>query len=265
MHLAVSEDGLLGIVMGFCAYILDTESMKIVDKVCGKYAMRNASYSHGVFAFMNWYGHVHLFKGGKYWKKVKTDWMYRKAVTVLPDGFVACDTYCAKFTFDGRKVWDREIEMAGHKIAVHRGYVYVPNMWNKELIVLGLDDGDVVNKIKYGEAILTVTVCRDYLAVGGDEHLYLYDIADPANPVELWMKDGFYVVSDVAFSPDCNTMAVCDERNQRLVLFSLKGDFMGEVEYDSRPLSAAWGRDVLAVEVLRNGKTNIYVQKLEKV
>jgi len=261
MRLAVSEDGLLGFIVDNCAHILDTKNMKIAGKACGEDSMEGASYSHGIFAFVGWDNNVYLFKGGKYWKKVKVDRDYRRAVTVLPDGFIACYEYCAKFTFDGEKVWDKRIGGIMFRTAVHRGYVYVPDMWKRALLVFRLRNGETVNEIKYGEFASTAVVCRNYLAVGEWNHVYLYDISDPKNPKELWRKDGFGAITDIAFSPDCNTVAVCDEYNQRLVLLSSSGYLVGKVECENEPLSVAWGRSVLAVELTNR----LLIWKFEEV
>ena len=259
--LAFSEDGLLGVASGRCAYILD-QNGKLLNKVCGRYSMYDASYSNGIFGFVNADGNAYLFKGSRFWKKVYVGGYYDLAITVLPDGFIACDKRCAYFDFNGNKRWDVDVEWVDNGPAVHKGYVYVADHLGYKLLILSLEDGSRVNEIYYGEWewASDTAVCGNYLAVGTETHLYLYDISDPANPRELWKVEGFDVARNVAFSPDCKYIAVSDTEHQKLKIFNLEGNLVFEKEYETEVREVAWWRDRIAVG-LESGEVHVYAVK----
>jgi hypothetical protein len=243
--LAFSEDGLLGVASyDRCAYILD-QNGKLLNKVCGRYSMYDASYSNGIFGFVNGDGYAYLFKGSRFWKKVHVGNGYDVAITVLPNGFIVCRYRCAYFDFNGNKIWDVDVRYVNNSPAVYKGYVYAADDY--KLLILRLSNGSKINEISYGEHAWDTAVCGNYLAVGTETHLYLYDISDPANPRELWKVEGFDVARNVAFSPDCKYIAVSDVGNRRLKAFSVYGKLMYEKEYSAYVTAVAWWGDRIAV------------------
>jgi hypothetical protein len=243
--LAFSEDGKLGVASGRCAYIFD-QSGKLLNKVCGSRAMNNASYSNGIFGFTNDDGNAYLFKGSRFWKEVHVGWKCDNAITVLPDGFIACQYRCARFDFNGNKKWDVNVGYVVNGPAVRKGLIYIADSWGK-LHIISKIDGSEANEISYRESAYNIAVCGDYLAVGTEHYLYLYDISEPANPEELWRVGGFNIASNVAFSPDCRYIAVSDVKNRRLKAFSVYGKLMYEKEYSAYVTAVAWWGDRIAV------------------
>ena len=246
--LAFSEDGKLGVV-SYCAYILD-QSGKLLNKVCGNSDMLDVSYSNGVFGFVNDDGYAylsHVFKGSRSWKKVYVGYDYSVAITVLPDGFIACWKRCTRFGFNGDRKWDADVGSVVNGPAVHKGHAYMADYdWDK-LLIFRLRSGKKINEIKYEEHALDTAACGNYLAVTTWSYLYLYDIGEPANPEELWRVGGFDWARNVAFSPDCRYIAVSDANNRRLKAFSVYGKLMYEKEYSAHVTAVAWWGDRIAV------------------
>jgi len=257
MPIAMCPDGLIGIGRGECAYIFDKD-MNLLDKKCGRWRMYSASCSeNGILGFSNKDGCVYLFRGGKFWNKIYIGWVYKPVITVLPDGFILCDDDCALFDFSKNRIWAEGIRAVESGPAVYKGYVYVPDYKWDRLRILRLKDGREVNGIGRIEGALSVSVCKDYLAVGASWHLYLYDVSDPANPRELWSAEGFWGARRAAFSPGCSALAVCNECGGELKFFSADGKFLGKKAYGSRVLGVVWGEDAMLVET----EDRVYVYK----
>ena len=255
MPIAVGDDGLVGVAVRGCARILDAKSMKRLDGLCRGWRIRSASYSSDVFGFLSFDEFVYLFKHGKFWKLMKVGGEHDGAIAILPDGFVACNWRCARYTFDGEKLWD--VRVSGNVLyepAVHAEHVYATNTHEGEILILRLEDGRIVGKVGYGTYAKSIVSCKDYLAAieGGDivwGSLRVYDISGPVHLKELWRVERLRDPYDLAFSPDCSIIAVADWRVHKLKFFDTEGRPRGEVEYERRPQYAAWGEDVLAVEL----------------
>jgi hypothetical protein len=261
--LASSGDGKLGVASAWpdsCAYIFD-QSGNLLNKVHGSNWMRDASFSNGIFGFVNYDNYTYLFKGSTFWKKVYVGGDYDYAITVLPNGFIACSERCAYFDFDGNKRWDVDVGRVENGPVVHKGCVYVANWAWKKLLILNLSDGSTVNEISYGEGAWDTAVCGNYLAVGTWRHLYLYDISDPANPRELWRVGEFARAWNVAFSPGCRYIAVSDVGHFKLKIFDVNGKLVFERGYETYVDSVAWWMDRIAVGVGREVHVYQFIKK----
>jgi outer membrane protein assembly factor BamB len=258
--LAFGEDGLLGVASrGWCAYILD-QNGKLLSKACGDRWMTGASFSSGIFGFVGQDYHAYLFKGSTFWKKVYVGEEHGIAITVLPDGFIACDEKCAYFDFDGNKRWDVKVGRVDGNPAIHKGYVYVADLELYIGHIFRLSNGSKVGNIYCGDPAYGTAVCGNYLALSTYFDLYLYDISDPANPRELWNVGGFDWARSVAFSPDCKYIAVSDTEHQKLKIFNLEGNLVFEKEYETEVREVAWWRDRIAVG-LESGEVHVYAVK----
>ena len=183
--LAFSDDGKLGIAShDNCAYILD-QNGNLLNMICGNGDMSDASYSNGTFSFVNGDDYAYLFNGTTFWKKVYVGDGYDSAITVLPDGFIACAGKCVYLDFNRSMGWDVYVGWVENGPAVYERYIYVADhYWNK-LLILSLSNGSIVNEISYWEHAWDAAVCGNYLAVGTSSYLYLYDVSNPVNPREL--------------------------------------------------------------------------------
>jgi len=259
--LAFSDDGNLGAASwDGCAYVFD-QSGTLLNKVCGGDWMDDASYCCGRFGFVNLDDYAYITdESGNLIEKVYVGDDYDWAITMLPDGFIAGDTRLAYFDLNGNKGWDVDVGYVDNGPSVYGDYVYVADdNWNK-LLILKLSDGSEVNEISYDEYAWDAAVCGNYLAVVTAYHLYLYSLDDPANPMELWGVGGITGGWQVAFSPDCEYVAVADWNGWRLYIYDLNGNKVLEKGYGSEVTAIAWWQDRLAVG-LDDG--TIYVYKGE--
>jgi hypothetical protein len=259
----VGEDGTLGVGAQNCIFVLDS-MLRVLDKRCGEKAVVDASHSNGVFAFVSMDEHVHLFRSGKYWRSVKVGDELTNAVAVLPDGFIACYKKCARFTFDGEKLWEISVGRVGNEVAVRGEHAYVglldgrfPPPVTTELLILDLKSGRKLGRVEHEGNTYSVASCGDYLAVGTLWHLYLHDISDPARPRVLWKAEGFSGVASIAFSPGCAGLAVADHSNKKLKLFTAGGRLFGERKYRDVTWQVSWGAHMLAVET----EAKIYIYR----
>ena len=273
--LVFSENGNVGASSwDECAYIFDSDG-NLLNKICGRKDMEDASYCCGKFGFINFDGHAYITdENGNLIKKIKVGNDYHAAITMTEDGFVACSRRCAFFDFNGNKLWDIVVDWVDNGPSRYQGYWYVADTeWRKLFIV---KDGRIVNEINYNEGAYDTAVCGEYLAVTTMSHLYLYDISDPKNPREIWrvnnllgfarecsLPNGFL---RVRFSPDCRYIVVADTGNHKLKIFDIEGNLVLEKEYNQygnlrdEVWSVAWWNDQIAVGI-RSGE--IYVYKIE--
>jgi len=263
--LAFSDNGNLGAASwDHCAYVFD-QSGNLLNKVCGSIWMSDASYCCGRFGFVNGDGYAYITdESGNLIKKVHVGDYYDAVITMLENGFIAGRWRLAYFDLNGTKRWDVDVGLVGNGPSVYNGYVYVANwLWDK-LLILKLSDGSEVKEISYGEPAYDTAVCGNYLAVTTGTHLHLYSLEDPANPRELWSVGGIADGWQVAFSPDCEYVAVADRDGYKLYIYDLNGNKVLEKGYgstdDDQVTAVAWWRDRIAVG-LANG--TIYVYKVE--
>jgi len=257
--MAFSPNGNLGIASkDRCAYILDPNG-NLLGKECGGGIMAGAGYSNRVFGFVNTDDYVYLFyEDGTFWKKIEVGDSHDLAIALFDNGFVACDDYCAKYDFNGNKLWDTEVDGVAD-VVVHKGYVYAANWWSNKLQILDLNTGRTINEISYDYysddyCSDSVNACGNYLAVIAGE-LYVYDISDPTSPKLLWKSNGLDVHGKhtPAFSPDCKYIAVADnywddepDGNNMLKIFDINGNLVYSKEMYGI-WNVAWWKDRLAV------------------
>ncbi|ALU11493.1 hypothetical protein EYM_01615 [Ignicoccus islandicus DSM 13165] len=261
-----SSKGNLGIASwDNCAYVVDLNGHQL-GKTCGTWDMDGAGYFNGLFGFVNLDNYVYLINNnGTFWKKIYVGDYHHTAIALLNNGFVACDSYCARFNLNGEKLWDTYVGAYVEDVAIRKGYIYAANSGSQKLQVIDLNTGKVVSEIKYERRPGSVSVCNDYLAVIAGE-LYFYDISDPRNPKLIWKSTGLNVDDNEhspAFSPNCKYVAVADNYwfitsigNSELKIFDVNGDLIYS-KYLPGITSVAWWNDVIAVGYL-SGKVELY-------
>ena len=252
--LAHSDSGNLAITSDECAYIFNPHG-KLLNKVCGKFSMDDASYSNGRFGFINRDSYAYITdENGKLIKRIRTGDYYNRAITMTPDGFMVCGRKCAFFDFSGNKIWSVELDFSPYgRPAFHNGYWYVPGSLYELFIV---KDGSIIKKIPLKGDVLSVATCGDYLAVSTMFYIYLYRLDDPENPEEIWKinKVGEEKLTNnkqVAFSPDCKYIAVANTNERKLLLFKINGELALSRWYGpiGRVTLVDWRRDILAVGI----------------
>ena len=265
--LAFSDNGNLGAASwDNCAYIFDPNG-NLLNKVCGNNGMTDASYSDGRFGFINEGGYAYITdENGNLIKKIHVGDDYDQAITMTPNGFVACYHRCAFFNFNGKKLWDVSVGGVNNGPSYYRGYWYIaPSFLGMTLI---LEDGKIIKgilmkgigRISRVEYAWDTAVCGKYLAVSASSHLYLYNITDPENPREIWNRGWFSGAWQVAFSPDCRYLAVAEWDGKKFKIYDINGDLVLEKGYGTYVTSVAWWKDRIAVG-LYDGR--IYVYKVE--
>ena len=248
--LAFSDNFNLGVAsLDNCAYVFDPNGNKLKG-ICTLDEMNDVSYCCGRFGFTNRLGDVFMTdENGNLIKQIDIGLDYEDGITMTKDGFIACCCRCAFFDYNGNKLWDLDVGYVYNGPSHYNGYWYVADDWKKLLIV---KDGNVVNKISYGESAWDTAVCGKLLAVSTETHLYLYDISNPTNPKELWNVGGFNKAYQVAFSSNCKYIAVTDVYNKKLKIFNIEGDLIFEKKYKNNVVSVAWKDDRVAVSVGAN-------------
>ena len=259
--LAFSDNFNLGVALrNGCVYIFDPNG-NLLNKVCRKSWMSDASYCCGRFGFVSWNGYVYITdESGKLIEEINVGHNYNDAITMTKNGFVACNTNCAFFDFNGNKKWDLSVGIGDIRNgpSYYNDYWYLANNVGKLLIV---KDGDVINEINYNERAYDTAVCSKLLAVGTLHHLYLYELSDPANPKEIWNVEGFDVALQVAFSPNCEYIIVADNENKKLKIFNIEGDLIFEKKYGSKVYSVDWKNNRIAVGV----DTNLFIYHIPPI
>ena len=254
--LAFSSNGNLGAAShDGCAYIFDPNG-NLLNRVCGNDWMVGASYSNGRFGFINNDGYAYITdENGNLIKKIHIGYDYNQAITMTPNGFVACGDRCAFFDFNGDKLWDMDVKAVLNGPSYYQGYWYVANFDSNKLLII--KDGSIVKEISYDELAFDTAICDKYLAVSTYSYLYLYDLSNPKNPREIWNRGGSNWTYQVAFSPDCKYIAVADTSNHKLKIYDINGNLILEKKYDAEVWSVAWWRDRIAVG-LDDGTMYVY-------
>ncbi len=250
VSLTFSDDGILGVASwDRCVYFFNQDG-SVIRELCVGSAINDISYCCGKFGFVTMTGYAYITDNyGNLLKEFNVGYYY-EAITLLPDGFIVCASWCALFDFYGNKEWVTPVGYVLNGPAVVNGYVYAPGAY---LFIIRLSDGERVKSIDVGDTFIDTAVCGNKLAALASHHLYLYDLSDPLNPVEIWSTDEIVYGSQVAFSPGCNYIAVADDGGHELKVFNSSGTLVFEKKYDiygdldDRVLSVAWWGDKLAV------------------
>ena len=264
--LAFSDGGNLGVASDACAYVFSPNGT-LLSEACD-FPPLDVSYCCNLFGFTgSLYGEGYVYitdESGSLIKKFTINSTYASTITLTQDGFIVCFDRCAFFDFNGTMEWEVSIGATFNGPSHYQNYWYVSDWYERALHVI--KDGERVNELKYSEWVYDTAVCDKYLAVGTDEHLYLYELSDPTNPVGILSRGGMLVAYQVAFSPDCKYIAVVDSANHKLKIFDTKGSLVYEKYYGindtDEVFSVAWGNNTIAVGLI-DGR--IYVYEVEEV
>jgi len=249
--LAYSETGHLGVASdNGRAYIFD-ETGSAIARGRAYFGIKGVSFSNKRFGFVNESGYVYLFsEDGKVISKgLYIGDKYGMAITMTPDGFIACGTRCGYFDYSGKRIWDVPVKAVENGPSYYQGYWYVADWRLGELLIIR--DGKIINKIDYiGEpssVVVDTAICDGYLVVLTLRQLYLYDISNPEGPNLVWKVKGACSASQVTFDPSCKYIAVAGMGGNRLAIYDIDGNLVLDVKYGDRVTSVAWwGRKIAA-------------------
>lgn len=261
--LAFADNGNLAVAPSVtnCAYVFSPNGT-ILNKVCGGWEMYDVSYCCGVYAFVNWDQYVYVtYKNGTVIEKFLIGSDYNRAVSLVWDGFVACNDKCGFFSFKSNMTWSVDVKAVDNGPAYYEGFWYVPNWLNWTLTIISNSTGYVPNSLFLGESVWDAKVCNDYLAVSTRTRLFLFSLKNNVtHPRELWRVRGFNNAYQIAFSPDCKYIAVADKDNKELKIYDINGTLVFSKAFGSNVNAVDWWMDRIAVG-LNNG--NVYVYKVE--
>ncbi|UXD21754.1 hypothetical protein IPA_07620 [Ignicoccus pacificus DSM 13166] len=250
---AIADNGNVGVAnYDNCAYVL-SKTGSVLGKYCGGDDVDDASYCCGKFGFADIDDYDYFLDvTGNYLKAIHVGDDYDFAITMLPNGFIACDDYCGYFTYSGSQIWSTELDgEARNGPAVYKSYVYVPDYGEDEVEILSLSDGSVLNKMSFSSAVHDVGVCGKYLAVVTSNKLYLYKLTDPTDPTYLWSVGNIYINDEysqnLAFSPDCRYVAVADTGNRALKIYDIQGNLVLKRSFPDPVRGVDWRKDWIAV------------------
>ena len=259
--LAFSDTGNLAVApFENCAYVFDPNG-NLLSKVCGKRYMLDVSYCCGKFGFISYDGYVYITdENGNLIKEIKVGYACNSAITMRPNGFVACGKICAFFDFNGKEKWYAYVESVHNGPAYYKGYWYVANCgYDEGFMLIVIKDGRHVRLIGPDECADDSAICDKYLAVVNGAYLRLYDLSNPEDPKEIWKVPAFFYGKQVAFSPDCRYIAGTDKHE--LKIYTIHGQLAGMKHYgysDKNEVTAvAWWKDRIAVG-LRDGRVYVY-------
>ncbi len=267
------------VVAGKGYYKVYSGKNKPLSKVKINVALSGVSRCCDKFAAMGADGYAYIARDdGTLLMGVRADVIYDNTITLLRDGFIACHTGCAYFDFEGKEKWKfRNTSVFGRAVAVHNGYVYVPDSVLNVVHVLRLSDGTEVGQIQERDFTRDTLVCGNYLLVATEySYLALYDITNPVEPRELWKveSDVYSTAWRAAFSPDCKYIVAAGKRNDLsgpldyrdgLVVFSIDGEVLFEtVLYEEEIPALDWWRDRLAL-ALDKRTVEVYEFSAEKL
>lgn len=243
-----------------CAYVFDPEG-NLLNKICEDSNMFNASYCCGKFGFTSYGKYAYITdENGNVIKRIRVGFDYNNAITMTPNGFLACFFRCALFDFDGNMKWEVDVGEVVNNPSYYKGYWYVADAGWKKLLII--KDGKIVNSKSYRIGVSDTAICGKYLVAVSNHYLFLYDLSDPEDPKEVWSIDDLTGGQQVAFSPDCGYIAVADSNVHSLKIYSISRKSILEKYYgdrccDDETTAVAWRKDKLAVG-LGDGRVYVY-------
>ncbi|UXD22203.1 hypothetical protein IPA_02555 [Ignicoccus pacificus DSM 13166] len=239
--LMFSENGKLGVASyDKCAYIFDQDG-NIISRRCGSSVMHDVSYCCNKFGFVNDDAHAYIYDlENEKWSKLYVSTLHRSTISMFQEGFLVAQYRIARFRFDGTKEWDVKVGQEVNDTVIHGEYIYVVN--GRNLSVLKISNGENVKTIRLDRNILNAQVCNNYLALGSNNHIYIYDITDPENPVPLLQTELTERSLDMAFSPSCKYLAIVGINN--IKAYNINGDIDFVKIFDNAaPVSVAWWKE----------------------
>jgi len=236
------------------------EDGKLIKYIHGDYEINCSSYCCNKFGFVGFYRFYITDEDGNLIKKFKTSDYYDSKITLIHDGFMACNEKCGFFNYSGNMLWDYNIDIRLNPPFYHNGMWFIAGRINPFIkgphdVVMILDEsGGEINRIPYyGEYALDVKVCKDLMAVSTSKKVYLYDIVNPTDPKLLWTSSEKSPIQ-LSFSPDCKYLATAVSRRCKIKIYNTNsGDVVLEKrfgnceEYERRPVAVTWWDNRLAV------------------
>ncbi len=240
------EDGYLGVSseVSFysqgCAYIF-LDDGTLIDKKCIYPGFRDVSYCCDKFIFISPNGITYIYDlNAGTWSNLTINNTYAGKVKLLSDGFVACDTYCGYFYFDGTLKWSMPVNQA-YSIDFSNVIVVADQ---SDLLFIDPSNGALLDRLTFNETIYDIKVCSDKLIIGKTTSLTLYSLDADGLPLrEEWSYGGLNGVFSVDFSPDCNEVIISDRWNWAFKIFDLGGNLLLD-KGSSEITAVGWGNKV---------------------
>ena len=278
----------LGVAWGRCMVVFDVQSGKIILRKClnpmDTYIVNDASAYGNLIGFVVYHpsynkGFVLLYD--VLTNQTKTYYVgtyYDRALKLTKSGFVACNDFCALFKYNGKRVWVVQIGNAldnmfvdTQGLALYYPYLYVSRYNFPCLCIVNINSGKILKWFSWIDLDVgdKLDVCGTYLAMSDSSRVTIYLILNPFNPSKIYEIHGlprysFYHVNSIAFSPDCNYIAVADE-SQFLQIYYINGT-LAYVKYygeytngiPTRVDAVAWHDNLLAVGIGSNATLILY-------
>ncbi len=254
MGLAVSEDGHVLLtdtpLSGGGYAIMLSPTGAILSGLYYAQGVGSATYAHGLFTFATLAGNVMLESpNGTIIKAIPVSPEAAFMVSLSPDGkeFVTCHAVCEAYK-GSKRIWVfKDVKEVTSPPAWVGDTIYVPDAGAKKVYALNAANGKVLYSISYKEPVYAVAACRDVLAVGAGNELYLYSVAKgfPQLQAKTELPGP---VNDVVFSPDCNFMLVAVGKG--IAVVDRNGKVVNQVTLNADVMLLDWkGKYVAAATV----------------
>ncbi|UXD22045.1 hypothetical protein IPA_01155 [Ignicoccus pacificus DSM 13166] len=268
---AFSYNGILAVGGDYNVYFYD-QSFSQINSAYVSGMIMGGSFGYGYFAFVTWDGSVYIFNTDGYLVSSFTassvtgytgwwDALMLDDDTVLLSGGAGIrgvDIYT-------QYGWSVSQEVPPHGVAVyHSGsdlYVYVADYDNDRVNIIDGYSGIQLGSISVNNPNI-VAACGGYLAVATDNTLYMYSLSDPTQPRLIWYQSEFGV-TDIAFSPDCQYVAILEGLSSTILKIrdSVNGNLEAYTSVGSDSSSSvAWWYDLIAVA---NQDGNVYIYRVD--
>jgi WD40 repeat protein len=262
--IAFSEDGTVAVASDDgCVYFMDSSSGRVINATCSYADMDDVTYLNGKFVVVSFDHNAYIFDAqGNLEDKLYVGGEYDQAVRALDQGFIACDERCGYFSYNGTLIWSFEVGEVDNAPGVSGDYAYVADLDTYKVYIVYIPTGAIVNNLTYSVEAYDAQTCGNYLAVTTYDTLYLYDISNPREPTLLWDYGGLGGGSDfgdmrIAFSPDCQYIAVSDTDNYSLKIFDSRGNLLIDNDLGRAPHGIAWQGSLIVLS-LDNGTVIAY-------
>jgi WD40 repeat protein len=205
----------------------------------------STSYCCGRFIFLASDGSVYVTNiDGKIISNFTVPIKYANYVEGIPEGMLFCSYGCALYDIHGKKIWEVPNKDMTGVPSYGDGYIYVPVIMKRELVIINALTGKVVRNITFPSFVYSTDVCGESLAVGTAKEVYLFSIKENAtDPEYLWDVGSAFIVGSINFSPKCKYIAISDVAKRVVKIYDSDGNLLYSRYFDSEVSAVAWGWD----------------------
>ncbi len=210
-----------------CIYFIWRDG-SVTKKVCGKAPVSCVRYREGKFYALSKDGTVSVFDlNGELEKSVKI-LRFNECLLPLDDGFVACSDACARFTFEGERLWIYDVGHVGKSLSACEK-LYVPDVVWRKVHEVDLESGKGDFLLSFKEKVYSVDCLDELIAVGTTK-----EVALVKNNEVLWSKDVGAQMTFVKFV-NSKTIVVANFGSKVLKVLNVEGKEEGSVDLDDKP------------------------------